>query len=181
MKSTQRTGAKRIAGITADVIFTLVLLLSLFAAVTALGFRAGGRFMGLGIVQSGSMQNSGLNKGDVVAVRPQDEYRAGDIIVFYRAPERYGEAYDPSIRAEIWIHEIIDVRTDSLGRQTYLTKGSSNAADDGFNGRCPRESSPFRRQKARPNNGRRLSPNGRHLHILFLPACTRRKRRCGSA
>lgn len=132
MKSTQRTGAKRIAGITADVIFTLVLLLSLFAAVTALGFRAGGRFMGLGIVQSGSMQNSGLNKGDVVAVRPQDEYRAGDIIVFYRAPERYGEAYDPSIRAEIWIHEIIDVRTDSLGRQTYLTKGSSNAADDGF-------------------------------------------------
>lgn len=78
------------------------------------------------------MQSSGLNKGDVVAVRPQDGYRAGDIIVFYRAPERYGEAYDPSIRAEIWIHEIIDVRTDSLGRQTYLTKGSSNAADDGF-------------------------------------------------
>ena len=132
MKSTQRTGAKRIAGITADVIFTLVLLLSLFAAVTALSFRAGGRFLGLGIVQSGSMQSSGLNKGDVVAVRPQDGYRAVDIIVFYRAPERYGEAYDPSIRAEIWIHEIIDVRTDGLGRQTYLTKGSSNAADDGF-------------------------------------------------
>ncbi len=120
-------------GIIIDVVITFALLTSLSAAVIITVRRMNGGFTGYGTVQSGSMTASGLNIGDVVRVNPQDSYTEGDIIVFYRAPESYAEPVDESKIAgrEIWIHEVIAVRKDALGRDTYLTKGSSNATDDG--------------------------------------------------
>ncbi len=116
-----------------DVVITLALVTSLTVAIIITVRRAKGGFTGYGTVQSGSMTASGLYIGDVVRVKPQESYAKGDIIVFYRAPESYGEPIDNSKTGgyEIWIHEVIDVKKDGLGRDTYLTKGSSNASDDG--------------------------------------------------
>ncbi len=127
-----RNKKKKILGIALDVVVTLALLTSLTIAIVISVRRANG-IIEYGTVQSESMKASGLNVGDVVRVRPQDEYFVGDIIVFYRAPEKYGEKFDKTYAKSdlIWIHEVVDIRTDALGRMTYLTKGSSNAADDG--------------------------------------------------
>ncbi len=116
-----------------DVVVTLALIIALTAAILVTVRRVNGGFAGFGTVQSGSMTASGLNIGDVVRVEPRDKYSEGDIIVFYRAPESYKKPFD-KINAgdyEIWIHEVIDMREDSLGRTCYLTKGSSNKTDDG--------------------------------------------------
>ncbi len=116
-----------------DAVIALALISSLTVAITVTVRRVSGRFTGYGTVQSGSMTASGLNIGDVVRVRPQDGYSVGDVIVFYRAPESYDEPFDEDKTegCEIWIHEVIDVRKDNLGRSVYLTKGSSNPTDDG--------------------------------------------------
>lgn len=116
-----------------DVVISLALFTALTAALIITVRRSKSGFAGYGTVQSGSMTASGLYIGDVVRVKPQNGYSKGDVIVFYRATENYGEPFDESKTGnyEIWIHEVIDVREDSLGRTTYLTKGSSNATDDG--------------------------------------------------
>ncbi len=133
MKDLTKKRLQRTFGILTDVAITLALVVSLTVAVIIVVRRNKGGFTGYGTVQSGSMAASGLNIGDVVRAKPQDSYAEGDIIVFYRAPESYGAPFDESKANayRIWIHEVIDVRTDPLGRATYLTKGSSNATDDG--------------------------------------------------
>lgn len=116
-----------------DALITLALVTSLTVAIIIIVRRVNNGFAGYGTVQSGSMTASGLNIGDVVRVKPQNGYSKGDIIVFYRAPDSYDEPFakDKINGCDIWIHEVIDVREDALGRATYLTKGSSNATDDG--------------------------------------------------
>lgn len=80
------------------------------------------------------MEESGLYVGDVVYVGRDDEYAVGDVVAFYRAPELYDEPFEKeAVRGrEIWIHQIVAVRTDENGRSSFLTKGTSNAADDGY-------------------------------------------------
>ncbi len=133
MEALTKTKLKKVLGIILDVVITAALITAVAAAVLVTVRRAGNGFAGYGTVQSESMKASGLNVGDIVKVNPQDGYSVGDVIVFYRAPEYYGEPYDEaSVKTyQIWIHEVIDTRTDSLGRTTYLTKGTSNATDDG--------------------------------------------------
>ncbi len=133
MEALTKTKLKKVFGIILDVVITAALITAVAAAVLVTVRRAGNGFAGYGTVQSESMKASGLNVGDIVKVNPQEGYSVGDVIVFYRAPEYYGEPYDEaSVKTyQIWIHEVIDTRTDSLGRTTYLTKGTSNATDDG--------------------------------------------------
>jgi len=133
MKELTRKRLLRVLRIIIDSVITLALLASLTVAIIITVYRVNGGFTGFGTIQSGSMTASGLNIGDVVSVKPRDEYAKGDVIVFYRAPESYGAPLDEdeTKNYEIWIHEVIDVRTDELGRNAYLTKGSSNATDDG--------------------------------------------------
>ncbi len=133
MKATTKKRLQKTFGILLDVIITLALVISLTTAIIVSVRRIGNGFAGYGTVRSESMKASGLNVGDVVRVRPKDGYEKGDIIVFYRAPDDYGEALDKDAASsyDIWIHEVIDVKEDSLGRATYLTKGTSNPTDDG--------------------------------------------------
>ncbi len=133
MKEQTKTKLKKVCGIVLDVLVTLALVCSVTTAIVIAVQRAESGFVSYGMVQSESMTASGLNVGDVVKVRPQDEYSLGDIIVFYRAPEKYDETFDvTSVKdCEIWIHEVVDIGTDALGRKTYLTQGSSNATNDG--------------------------------------------------
>lgn len=126
-----KLGSHKILGAAADVFFTLVLLVSVLAAIAALGFRGGPSAVRFGTILSPSMAASGYDVGDVVYVDREDGYDTGDVIVFYRADEAtYARPFDGKART-IWVHEIIDVRTDETGRYAYLTKGSSNADDDG--------------------------------------------------
>lgn len=126
-----KLGSHKILGAAADVFFTLVLLVSVLAAIAALGFRGGPSAVRFGTILSPSMAASGYDVGDVVYVDREDGYDRGDVIVFYRADEAtYARPFDGKART-IWVHEIIDVRTDETGRRAYLTKGSSNADDDG--------------------------------------------------
>lgn len=124
---------KKSLGILIDIVIMLALITSMVVAIVITVQRSQRGFAGYGTVQSESMKASGLNVGDVVKVRLQKEYSIGDIIVFYRATDKYDDPLDEdSVKnCEIWIHEVVDVRDDSLGRKTYLTKGSSNATDDG--------------------------------------------------
>lgn len=133
MKEQTKTRLKRVFGVLLDVIVTLALVTSLTVAVVITVRRTDYGFAGYGTIRSESMTASGLYVGDVVRVRPQDDYAKGDVIVFYRATECYGAAFDKDAVKDhqIWIHEVVDVGTDALGRTTYLTKGSSNATDDG--------------------------------------------------
>lgn len=126
--------AKRVVRVLADALFTLVFLAALFATAVLLILRGNGSFCGMGVVRSGSMQASGLYPGDAVVSVPQSGYAAGDIILFYRAPSDYGQPFDGSNAGgyPVWIHEIIAETRLEDGRAAYLTKGSSNAFDDGF-------------------------------------------------
>ena len=88
-----------------------------------------------GVVQSGSMQASGLEIGDLVFVdKKEKEYAVGDIVVFFYAPFDYNKpAKEADLKTvSVWVHQIIDVGEDETGRKTYLTKGTSNRYDDGF-------------------------------------------------
>ena len=119
-----------------DVVFWLIMfvcLLSSFVVFSADG-RRGGAYRLFGVVQSGSMEASGMYKGDVVLVDKADVYEVGDIIVFYRAPYSYDKyAKDLNFSGvSIWVHQIVDVDEDGKGRRTYLTKGTSNSVDDGY-------------------------------------------------
>jgi len=133
MKELAQKKLFRALGFLMDAVITLALITSLTVAIVITVRRVNGGFTGFGTVQSGSMTASGLNIGDTVRVKAQDSYSLGDIIVFYRAPDDYENSFDAekTRNYEIWIHEVIDIRTDGAGRQTYLTKGSSNLTDDG--------------------------------------------------
>ena len=126
---------KKTLGTALDVLFTLVLLITLAAAAVTLALREQGALgLRFGVVRSASMEESGLYVGDVVYVGRDDEYAVGDVVAFYRAPELYDEPFEKeAVRGrEIWIHQIVAVRTDENGRSSFLTKGTSNAADDGY-------------------------------------------------
>jgi signal peptidase len=68
------------------------------------------------IVKSGSME-PGIRTGSVVAVKPADEYRIGDVITF-----RTG-------RDEPTTHRIVEIRNEN-GSESYVTKGDANNAPD---------------------------------------------------
>lgn len=120
-----------------DVITVLVFLFSLAISITTILSRNMGKkpaWFSLGVVQSKSMEASGIQVGDIMAIKSQkEEYKVGDIIAFVRKTDAYGSLAEKAdlTACEVWVHEVIAVRTDFLGRSTYLTKGSSNKYDDG--------------------------------------------------
>ena len=117
-----------------DVFFGLLLTLSALMSVLVFSSTGlSGRPL-IGIVQSRSMEASGICLGDAVLIVPNGEYQKGDVIVFYRAPAEYGVPVDKDAmkKKQIWVHEVIDRKVDGLGRLCYLTKGSSNPKDDSF-------------------------------------------------
>lgn len=120
-----------------ELFFWLIIFVCMAASLTVITSdgRFGSTFRTFGVVQSGSMKASGLERGDIVFVdKTNDFYDVGDVILFYRTPYNYGKrAKDVDLRlVEVWVHEIIEVGEDELGRRTYLTKGTSNAYDDGY-------------------------------------------------
>lgn len=128
---------KNLLGTIFDIFFWIVLIACIATSVVVASSTNGGSdfpFKLFGVVQSPSMEKSGLYVGDVVFVKKEKEYAVGDVIVFYRAPAQYGGwAKDADLDGtSVWVHEIIDEKTDELGRKTFLTKGTSNAADDIF-------------------------------------------------
>ena len=122
-------------GVILDVLFAFVLLFSVFMAVSTLAQRENGALgLRFGVIRSKSMEKSELYVGDVVFVNRDEEYDVADIIVFYRAPSAYQNAFTPEAvkNCSVWVHEVIEVSFDESGRRTYLTKGTSNAYNDGF-------------------------------------------------
>ena len=125
---------RRVLNALLDVLFTLVLALTVLAAVIILFNQGQMDFGALGIVRSKSMVSYGLDVGDAVYATKKDGYEVGDVIVFYRAPTKYDEFADrEELRAyPMWIHEVVEIGFDDKGRVTYLTKGTDNQTDDGF-------------------------------------------------
>lgn len=68
------------------------------------------------IVLSGSMEPV-INKGGIVVVKPENSYRAGDIITFQEG------------KGESVTHRIVEVKNES-GLIKYSTKGDANNAPD---------------------------------------------------
>ena len=123
---------RRVLNALLDVLFTLVLALTVLSAGTVLLNQGQMRFGALGIVRSESMRSYGLEVGDVVYATSKNDYEVGDVIVFYRAPEKYCDFAD---REELrpypmWVHQIVEIGVDEKGRTTYLTKGTDNQMDD---------------------------------------------------
>ncbi len=132
-----KTGSGRplkIAGIVADVITLAVFLFCFCIAAVSLSLKTAASPLGvtIGVVQSPSMEASGIYAGDFMLIKRRAAYEKGDIIAFYRSPSLYdGRAEDVNLSGvPIWVHEITEIRTDALGREAYLTKGSSNLFDD---------------------------------------------------
>lgn len=118
-----------------DALFTLVLALTVTASVIVFMNRGQVGFGALGIVQSPSMVSGGYAVGDVVFAKKGEDYAIGDVIVFYRAPNWYQNRVEDLednalLGYPVWIHEVIEISTDELGRKTYLTKGTDNSYDD---------------------------------------------------
>lgn len=127
---------KKVLSVITDVMSTLVLVILVAISICIVSLRGSNGFLGfnLGVIKSGSMVNSGYNIGDVVSTHKKAEYEIGDVIVFYRATTLYSKEFDKKSveNSPVWVHEVIDIKTDALGRRTYLTKGSNNAKDDVF-------------------------------------------------
>jgi len=68
------------------------------------------------VVKSGSMEPA-IRTGSIVAVKPANEYRIGDIITF-----RTG-------RDEPTTHRVVEVRNEN-GSESYVTQGDANNAPD---------------------------------------------------
>lgn len=120
-----------------DVLYVLVMLFLVTVCLCAMFVNRPGKGVfgiSFGVVQSESMLASGYDVGDVALLRRADGYDVGDVIAFYRTPSLYegGSAEDVPDGALIWIHQIVDKRTDADGRVSYLTKGTSNSYDDGY-------------------------------------------------
>lgn len=134
-KKSIKNNIRRTLDIVFDVVAVFVVLFSISITILTLTSHRGGRGVfgfSFGIVQSNSMLASGILKGDVMTIKKQDEYQVGDIIAFIRAPQLYDKLASEvdTQEAKIWVHEIIKIKTDKFGRQTYLTKGSSNNIHD---------------------------------------------------
>ena len=69
------------------------------------------------IVQSGSMQPE-IKMGSIVAIRPVDDYKIGDVITFQIAKNK-----------EPITHRIYDIKVVG-GEPRYITKGDANNAPD---------------------------------------------------
>lgn len=120
-----------------DALFALVLALTVIASVIVFMNRGQVGFGALGIIQSPSMVSGGYAVGDVVFAKKGEDYAIGDVIVFYRAPDLYYSRFedlekDDLLGCPVWIHQVIEVKTDELGRKAYLTKGTNNSRDDIF-------------------------------------------------
>lgn len=118
-----------------DILFTLMLVFCAAAAISVFAMRESAFGMRLGVVQSESMAASDIHKGDVVFILCADEYDVGDVVVFYRASGKdYKQPFEDVdvSKNQIWVHQIISSKTDELGRDAYLTKGTSNAYNDGY-------------------------------------------------
>ena len=131
----ETTAFGRVMSALLDALFTLVLALTVIASVIVFMNRGQVGFGALGIIQSPSMVSGGYAVGDVVFAKNGEDYAVGDVIVFYRAPNLYKYRADELEKEEllsypVWIHEVIEVSTDELGRKTYLTKGTDNSTDD---------------------------------------------------
>ncbi|MBR6703604.1 MAG: hypothetical protein IKL76_03480 [Clostridia bacterium] len=131
----ETTAFGRVMSALLDALFTLVLALTVIASVIVFMNRGQVGFGALGIIQSPSMVSGGYAVGDVVFAKNGEDYAVGDVIVFYRAPNLYKYRADELEKEEllsypVWIHEVIQVSTDELGRKTYLTKGTDNSTDD---------------------------------------------------
>ncbi len=130
----RRSRVRRALGVAGDAFFALVLLFCICAAAVLLCLRGEGLAGAkLGLVQSRSMEPSGMCVGDAVRIVRDDAYERGEIIVFYRATDLYAGAASDAALADrpVWIHEIIEIKTLPDGRLAYLTKGSANTSDDG--------------------------------------------------
>lgn len=127
---------KNVMGVIADLFFWLIMFVCIAASIVVITSdgRSGFNYRLFGAVQSGSMEASGLYRGDIVFVDGGENYEVGDIIVFYRAPKTYSkDAKDVDLRQySVWVHQIVDVDEDAKGRRTYLTKGTSNKMHDGY-------------------------------------------------
>ena len=118
-----------------DALFALVLALTVIASIIVFMNRGQVGFGALGIVQSRSMVSGGYAVGDVVFAKDKEDYAVGDVIVFYRAPNLYKYRAEELEKEEllsypVWVHEVIEISMDELGRKTYLTKGTDNLTDD---------------------------------------------------
>ena len=92
-------------------------------------------------ISSESMLNSGFDVGDKAFVRRVDNYKVGDFVVFFdyvdpncSSPEKVTPdlvPYKKPRTSRIVFHEIIEIITDTNGKNWYRTKGTNNLLPDG--------------------------------------------------
>ena len=118
-----------------NVVFGIIVIAIISVAIFLIFFSPTKSFFGMtfGKVQSGSMIASGYNIGDAVIIQKQEDYGMGDVLAYYNAPGSFNKPFEnlDISAASIVIHEVVGTKLID-GEKYYLTKGSSNAVDDGF-------------------------------------------------
>jgi len=108
----------------ADTIYWLAItVLVLIAGTTAFSvLKAPGGWRSF-VVLSGSMEPK-IKTGSVVVIKPQAEYKQGDVVTFLSSPKANLKKLDATIT-----HRIAEVHDDE-GRATFTTKGDANEDPD---------------------------------------------------
>jgi signal peptidase I len=97
------------------LILTVIAVVALFLILSVIPVKGGYKTM---IVLSGSMEPK-IHTGSIVAIKPEKEYRVGDVITF-------GENTKTKTPTT---HRIFEIK-DENGIKTYITKGDANNAPD---------------------------------------------------
>jgi signal peptidase len=96
------------------IALTFVGLIALFLVFSAIPIPGNYQTM---IVQSGSMEPA-IKTGSIIAVKPVENYKIGDIITFKRRGEK-----------DLTTHRIVEMRVEQ-GSPIYTTQGDANNAPD---------------------------------------------------
>lgn len=106
---------KKIFKIIYYLVLAAIAIVALFLIFSVIPIRGGYKTL---VVLSGSME-SAIKMGSVVAVKPADEYKVGDVITF-------GEKTKTKTPTTHRIYEI----KEAGGIKSYITKGDANNAPD---------------------------------------------------
>ncbi len=104
----------KIYKIISNLFFGLIGLIALLLIITIFPITGNYKFF---IVESGSM-NPAIKTGSIVIVKPNSQYKLGDIITFGANKNKVPTT-----------HRIYEIKNDN-GRISYITKGDANNAPD---------------------------------------------------
>lgn len=117
MKKTKLT---KVLNVSYWILLSIIITIAGLAALSAFGFPKSYRLF---VVQSGSMEPT-IRTGSLAIVRPESQFKKGDIITFKVKQE--ADIKNPNLLIS---HRIVDIKNGNSGT-SFITKGDANKTPD---------------------------------------------------